>query len=345
MTGVHGRISEQSEERYPRRCVVTGCDQHPENIDFDRGFMVAGLWTQGKLVQLDGQINNIDWAVGVSPQAHWPRRSVPRRGLRTGGDPLWIRAVHRALPRSRRPLPGRLHPQRQHPRLGAEPVEPPTRGEARHPAGRGVDHGIGGRHRRDRLRRSDRPRRPDRVEHDGIDHPAVRRGRRVHLGALAPQRAGADPAGIGDPVPGDPRSRPRRSDPPTERSHVAAVGGAAVRPHRRRHRPGGARRPGGRARARPVAVGGHRGAVHDAPPTRAGQRRRLPRRVRRSPGPRRRSTGADPLRGRHRDRAVGGRSGHLRRRRSHRAPDRPAAHRRLGAPGVRDPGRSTTTSP
>lgn len=71
MTGVHGRIAEQSESAYPRRCVHEGCDQYEENTDFDRGFMVAGLWTHGKLVHLDGLINNIDWAVGVHPDTHW----------------------------------------------------------------------------------------------------------------------------------------------------------------------------------------------------------------------------------------------------------------------------------
>ena len=71
MTGVHGRISEQSEERYPRRCVVEGCEIYPENIDWDRGFLIAGLWTHGKFVHLDGMINNQDWAVGVTPETHW----------------------------------------------------------------------------------------------------------------------------------------------------------------------------------------------------------------------------------------------------------------------------------
>ena len=33
--------------------------------------MVGGLWTHGKMVHLDGMINNIDWAVGVTPDAHW----------------------------------------------------------------------------------------------------------------------------------------------------------------------------------------------------------------------------------------------------------------------------------
>lgn len=71
MTGVHGRLAEQSRKRYPRRCVTAGCDKYPENIDFDRGFMVAGAWTHGKLVHLDGLINNIDWAVGVTPSMHY----------------------------------------------------------------------------------------------------------------------------------------------------------------------------------------------------------------------------------------------------------------------------------
>ena len=71
MTGVHGRLSEQSDTRFPRRCVVEGCEIYPENIDWDRGFLVAGLWTHGKLVHLDGMINNQDWAVGVTPETHW----------------------------------------------------------------------------------------------------------------------------------------------------------------------------------------------------------------------------------------------------------------------------------
>ncbi len=71
MTGVHGRISEQSEEAYPRRCVVPGCEELNESVDFDRGFQIAGLWTHGKFVHLDGMINHVDWAVGVSPEAHW----------------------------------------------------------------------------------------------------------------------------------------------------------------------------------------------------------------------------------------------------------------------------------
>ncbi len=71
MAGVHGRLSEQSEQDFPRRCVHDGCEALTENVDFDRGYMVAGLWTHGKLVHLDGMINALDWAVGVTPESHW----------------------------------------------------------------------------------------------------------------------------------------------------------------------------------------------------------------------------------------------------------------------------------
>jgi len=71
MTGVHGKVAEQSESRFPRRCANEGCERFGENTDWDRGFLVAGLWTHGKAVHLDGMINNQDWAVGVAPQTHW----------------------------------------------------------------------------------------------------------------------------------------------------------------------------------------------------------------------------------------------------------------------------------
>lgn len=71
MTGVPGRIVEQSHSRYPRRCVTEGCETYQETVDWDRGFMVAGAWTHGRFVHLDGMINNQDWAVGVTPAAHY----------------------------------------------------------------------------------------------------------------------------------------------------------------------------------------------------------------------------------------------------------------------------------
>jgi hypothetical protein len=71
MTGVPGFITEQSQEDYPRRCVVDGCEQYDYAMDFDRGFLVAGLWTHGKLVHLDSRINNVDWSVGMRPDTHY----------------------------------------------------------------------------------------------------------------------------------------------------------------------------------------------------------------------------------------------------------------------------------
>lgn len=71
MTAIPGRLSEQSETQYPRRCVHDGCDEFQETINWDRGFLVAGLWTHGKLVLIDAMINHLDWAVGVTPETHW----------------------------------------------------------------------------------------------------------------------------------------------------------------------------------------------------------------------------------------------------------------------------------
>ncbi|MEZ4266540.1 MAG: hypothetical protein R3F39_09190 [Myxococcota bacterium] len=71
MAGIPGRIVEQSHTAYPRRCVTPGCESYLENTDWDRGFLVAGAWTHGKFVLLDAMINNQDWAVGVTPAAHW----------------------------------------------------------------------------------------------------------------------------------------------------------------------------------------------------------------------------------------------------------------------------------
>ena len=71
MAAVPGRLVEQSEEKFPRRCVHEGCEAFEENTDWDRGFLVGGLWTRGKFVLLDAMINNQDWAVGVNPSTHY----------------------------------------------------------------------------------------------------------------------------------------------------------------------------------------------------------------------------------------------------------------------------------
>lgn len=86
MTAVPGFISEQSQEDYPRTCVSDSC---PESyaMDFDRGFMVAGLWTHGKLVHIDARINNVDWSVGMSPNDH----EMVDLYQNESGDPVQVR--------------------------------------------------------------------------------------------------------------------------------------------------------------------------------------------------------------------------------------------------------------
>jgi hypothetical protein len=71
MAAIPGRLVEQSPTRYPRRCVHSGCERYAENTDWDRGFLVGGLWTRGKFVFLDGMVSHLDWAIGVSPDAHY----------------------------------------------------------------------------------------------------------------------------------------------------------------------------------------------------------------------------------------------------------------------------------
>lgn len=73
MSGIGARLSEEKTDRFPRRCARSGanCDSYEQRKDYDRGQMVAGAWTHGKFVLLDAQINHIDWAVGVAPQAHF----------------------------------------------------------------------------------------------------------------------------------------------------------------------------------------------------------------------------------------------------------------------------------
>lgn len=70
MTGIPGVLTEQPYDDFPRRCVVEGCERFEYEPDFDRGFLVAGLWTHGRLVHLDGRLNNVDWSVGLRPDAH-----------------------------------------------------------------------------------------------------------------------------------------------------------------------------------------------------------------------------------------------------------------------------------
>ena len=73
MSGIGARLSEEKTDRFPRRCARRGadCDSYEQPKDYDRGQMVGGAWTHGKFVLLDAQINHVDWAVGVAPQAHF----------------------------------------------------------------------------------------------------------------------------------------------------------------------------------------------------------------------------------------------------------------------------------
>lgn len=71
MTGIPGRLADQPTALYPRRCANPGCETYEERPGWERGFLVAGLWTHGKFVLLDGMINHLDWAVGVTPASHW----------------------------------------------------------------------------------------------------------------------------------------------------------------------------------------------------------------------------------------------------------------------------------
>lgn len=73
MSGMGGRLSEEDQSRYPRRCAQAGanCDSYDQPKDYDRGQMIGGAWTHGKFVLLDAEINHVDWAVAVAPQGHY----------------------------------------------------------------------------------------------------------------------------------------------------------------------------------------------------------------------------------------------------------------------------------
>ena len=87
MAGIPGRMVEQSEVDYPRVCAHEGCEDYEENIDWDRGFLVAGAWTHGKFVLLDSMINHLDWAIGIIPESHY----VVDLYTAPNGDPVPVR--------------------------------------------------------------------------------------------------------------------------------------------------------------------------------------------------------------------------------------------------------------
>ena len=112
------------------------------------GFMVAGLWTHGQVVHLDGMINNIDWAVGVHPGHTLDGRPLPRRSRGTlfrsdseqGGSSMRYATAGG-------PYPAWLHPQREHPGFAAEPSELRPRGDSGNAARCRLVDELGGRDR------------------------------------------------------------------------------------------------------------------------------------------------------------------------------------------------------
>ena len=61
--------------RYPSRCVIDGCDRTglvDEEIGTinDMGFVIFGSWTLGKMVLLDGVLNDIDFKLGPEDRQH-----------------------------------------------------------------------------------------------------------------------------------------------------------------------------------------------------------------------------------------------------------------------------------
>ena len=73
LTAVPERLADQPDGVFPARCAVDGCEGEQAFVEpesHDVGFAVAGLWTHGKLVMLDGLINHTDWQVPVDPDGH-----------------------------------------------------------------------------------------------------------------------------------------------------------------------------------------------------------------------------------------------------------------------------------
>lgn len=73
--------------RYPTRCVVEGCDL-ADRIDntgsvHDIGFALFGLWTRGKMVLVDGVLNDIDFKIGQDNTSHsYTALYAPHTGTR-----------------------------------------------------------------------------------------------------------------------------------------------------------------------------------------------------------------------------------------------------------------------
>jgi hypothetical protein len=64
-------LEDGSQTRYPARCVPgTPCQLALEPGDPTRGHGVVGLWTKGKMVLLDGTLNNTDYGMQIKDGAH-----------------------------------------------------------------------------------------------------------------------------------------------------------------------------------------------------------------------------------------------------------------------------------
>ncbi len=73
LTAVPERLADQPAWVFPDRCVVPGCRQEPRFVEpqsHDIGFAMAGLWTHGKMVMLDGLVNHTDWQLPIDPDGH-----------------------------------------------------------------------------------------------------------------------------------------------------------------------------------------------------------------------------------------------------------------------------------
>ena len=155
--------------RYPSACLpgATPCIE-PSNLnttsndeyDVDaydelsdtRGVSVAGLWTKGKVVLLDGLINNIDYGMRIPS---WKQRLAqlyqPGSDATGGGDGQVRIGLGRHNGGGWRHLPAGLRQQLDLHRFHREPVHSLFAAPAIDPAGRGLDRQHRPRFRRSRL--------------------------------------------------------------------------------------------------------------------------------------------------------------------------------------------------
>ncbi len=56
-------------ERHENDCLMPECEAHEESSEAFQGIAVAGAWTRGKTVLLDGLFNNTDYGIGAQDEA------------------------------------------------------------------------------------------------------------------------------------------------------------------------------------------------------------------------------------------------------------------------------------